>query len=79
MVSVGAYWRAQTVFTQVTPTTRGRVTTWSWTLPDHFPPGKFLRVTVDGGTLRQGGRPIPWDHHGYFEVALDKGTLTLDP
>jgi peptidoglycan/xylan/chitin deacetylase (PgdA/CDA1 family) len=79
MISVGAYWRAQTVFTGVTPTTRGRVTRWSWTLPDHFPPGKFLRVTVDGGLLLQDGRPLRWDHHGYYEVALDEGSLTLVP
>lgn len=79
MISVGAYWRAQSVFTQVTPTTHGRVMTWSWTLPDHFPPGKFLRVTVDGGTLLQGGRPLRWDHHGYYEVALDHGSVTLVP
>jgi peptidoglycan/xylan/chitin deacetylase (PgdA/CDA1 family) len=79
MISVGAYWRAQTVFTQVAPRTRGRITTWSWDLPDHFPPRKFLRVTVDGGTLLQNGRPLVWDHHGYYEVALDKGSVTLIP
>jgi hypothetical protein len=79
LVNVGAYWRAQKVFSSLTPTTRHRATTWTWTLPAHFPPGKFLRVTVDGGTLRQGERTLAWNHHGFYEVALDAGTLTLSP
>jgi peptidoglycan/xylan/chitin deacetylase (PgdA/CDA1 family) len=77
MVSVGAYWRAQTLLTPILTTSTS--TTWTWTLPAHFPPGKFLRVTVDGGTLTQNGDAVPWDEHGYYEVALDKGTLTLGP
>lgn len=79
MVSVGAYWRAQAAFTQATPVVRGRATTWRWVLPPNFPPGQFLRVTVDGGELFQGERRLTWDDHGYYEVALDKGTLTLRP
>jgi peptidoglycan/xylan/chitin deacetylase (PgdA/CDA1 family) len=79
MVNVGAYWRAQKVLSSVTPTTSGNTQTWAWTLPAHFPPGKYLRVTVDGGTLTQGGKPVPWDEHGYYEIALDPGSLTLGP
>ena len=52
---------------------------WTWTLPAHFPPGRYLRVKVDGGTLTQASAPLPWDEHGYYEVALDAGTLTLSP
>jgi hypothetical protein len=48
-------------------------------LPAHFPPGKYLRVNVTGGTLTQKGAPLPWDPHGYYEVALDAGALTLAP
>ena len=48
-----------------------------WTLPDHFPPGMCLRVTTTGGTLSQGGQTLGWDDHGYYEVSLDAGTLTL--
>jgi peptidoglycan/xylan/chitin deacetylase (PgdA/CDA1 family) len=83
MVNVGAYWRAQKVVSAATPTiaptTPGtsQTMTWTWTLPVHFPTGKYLRVTVDGGTLSQGGTPIPWDAHGYYEIALDAGSLTL--
>jgi peptidoglycan/xylan/chitin deacetylase (PgdA/CDA1 family) len=79
VVEVGAYWIAQRVFDRVTPTTNGDTTTWAWTLPDHFPPNKFLRVTADGGTLTQDGAQLPWNDHGFYEVALDKGSLTLSP
>ncbi len=77
--NIGAYWLGQKVVSAATPTTAGSDTTWSWTLPAHFPPGKYLRVTVDGGTLKQGGVALGWDAHGYYEVALDAGTLTLSP
>ncbi|HEY4158817.1 MAG TPA: polysaccharide deacetylase family protein [Polyangiaceae bacterium] len=79
VVHVGAYWRAQKLFTGLTPTSDGTNQTWTWTLPDHFPPGQSLRVTVDGGTLSQGGSPLAWSDHGYYEVALDAGSLTLGP
>jgi peptidoglycan/xylan/chitin deacetylase (PgdA/CDA1 family) len=80
VVNVGAYWRAQKMFSAITPTMSGNSTTWTWTLPAHFPPGKVLRVRVDGGTLTQpGGRTLTWDDHGYYEVALDAGSLTLSP
>lgn len=52
---------------------------WTSTLPAHFPPGKVLRVTVDGGTLSLGGTSLAWDSHGYYEVALDAGILTWSP
>jgi hypothetical protein len=60
-------------------TTSGNNRTWTWTLPAHFPPGKVLRVKVDGGSLSQGGNLLVWNAHGYYEVALDRGTLTLSP
>jgi peptidoglycan/xylan/chitin deacetylase (PgdA/CDA1 family) len=78
-VAIGAYWRAQKTFAGVTPTVTGDTTTWAWTLPEHFPPGQYLRVTVDGGTLTQNGVALTWDEHGYYEVALDAGSLTLSP
>jgi peptidoglycan/xylan/chitin deacetylase (PgdA/CDA1 family) len=79
VVNVGAYWRGQKVLSSVTPTTSGSDRTWRWTLPANFPPGKYLRVRVGGGTLKQNGVPLPWDTHGYYEVALDAGSLTLSP
>ena len=83
MANVGAYWRGQKVLAAVTPTvTADKQTqsqTWTWTLPAHFPPGRFLRVKVDGGTLAQRGQPLTWNGHGYYEIALDAGSLTLSP
>jgi peptidoglycan/xylan/chitin deacetylase (PgdA/CDA1 family) len=79
MVNVAAYWRGQKTFTAVTPVTSAGTTTWTWTLPDNFPPKKRLRVTVDGGTLSQNGQGLEWDSHGYYEISLDAGSLTLSP
>lgn len=79
LVHVGAYWRAQKLVSGLTPTTVGSSKTWAWTLPAHFPPGRYLRVTVAGGTLSQGGKALSWSDHGYYEVALDAGSVTLSP
>jgi hypothetical protein len=79
VVNVAAYWRAQKLFAGLAPSTaRGR-TTWRWELPPGFPPGRYLRVRVDGGALTQGGGELRWDEHGYYEVALDAAELTLVP
>jgi hypothetical protein len=56
VLKVGADWPAQKMFTSITPTTANGSTTWTWTLPDHFPPGQYLRVKVTGGTLHPGPR-----------------------
>ena len=79
LANVGAYWLGQKALQAAIPITAGTTTTYSWKLPDHFPPGKILRVTVDGGTLRQGMTVLAWDGHGYYEIALDAGTLTWSP
>ncbi|MEP6651857.1 MAG: polysaccharide deacetylase family protein [Myxococcales bacterium] len=76
---VGAYWVGQKVFSKATMTMDGAEKTWKWTLPDHFPTGRFLRVTVAGGKLKQGGTELAWDPHGYYEIALDAGSVTLSP
>ncbi len=79
MVNVGAYWRAQKVLSTVTPTTSGSDQTWTWALPANFPPGKCLRVTVGGGTVKQAGKALTWDTHGYYEISLDAGAVTVSP
>jgi peptidoglycan/xylan/chitin deacetylase (PgdA/CDA1 family) len=79
VVNVGAYWVGQKTLEAVTPTSADGALTWTWTLPPHFPGGHSLRVAVDGGTLSQGAEPLAWDGHGYYEVALDAGTLTWNP
>jgi hypothetical protein len=53
--------------------------TWTWTLPGNFPPGKYLRVTVPGGTVKQKGVELAWDPHGYYEIALDALSVTVSP
>ncbi len=70
--AVAAYARGQQMFEQLAPTGN----TWTWTLPAHMPPGKVLRVTVDGGSLSQGGTKLAWNSHGYYEISLDAGNLT---
>jgi peptidoglycan/xylan/chitin deacetylase (PgdA/CDA1 family) len=79
VVSIGAYWRAQKAVSAVTPVKDGSSRVYSWTLPEHFPPGQFLRVTVDGGTPKQCGTELTWDEHGYYEIALDAGSVTIAP
>jgi peptidoglycan/xylan/chitin deacetylase (PgdA/CDA1 family) len=77
--NIGAYWRAQITLSTVTPTKDGDSHTYKWELPAHFPPGQFLRVTVDGGTPKQCGTELTWDDHGYYEIALDAGSVTISP
>jgi len=79
VATVGAYWQGTLLVTGTTPAMAGGASVWTWTLPPHFPAGKFLRVTVDGGNLTQSGTALTWDPHGYYEVALDPGALTLSP
>lgn len=83
VVNVGAYWRGQKAVTDAVNgggcTKSGADTTCTWKLPDHFPPGKYLRVTVTGGTPKQNGVPLRWDPHGYYEMALDAGSITISP
>ena len=78
--TISAYWIGGYNFSKLTATTSGTDKTWTWKTSDFatpFPPGKYLRVTTDGGTLKQGNTVLPWDDHGYYEVSLDAGTLTL--
>jgi len=78
--TVSAYWIAGYKFSKLAPTTSGTDKTWTWKTSDFsnpFPPGKYLRVTTDGGVLKQGSTTLVWDDHGYYEVSLDAGTLTL--
>jgi hypothetical protein len=79
IAAVGAYWRGQKAFSQATTMMSGSEKTWTWKLPDHFPPGRYLRAKVDGGTLKQSGQALAWNSHGYYEISLDVGSVTLSP
>jgi peptidoglycan/xylan/chitin deacetylase (PgdA/CDA1 family) len=77
VVDIGAYWRGLKVLASANHTTSGVTTTWTWTLPAHFPSGKYLRVTVPSGTLSQNGNTITENPAGFYSVSLDAGSLTL--
>ncbi len=77
VVNVGAYWVGQKLVSESTPETTDAGKVWKWTLPANFPPGMVLRLTVSGGTVTQGGRPVAWNGHGYYEIALDAGEVTV--
>ncbi|MGB6975307.1 MAG: polysaccharide deacetylase family protein [Terracidiphilus sp.] len=79
MVNVGAYWEGQKAVTDATISRAGKAITVRWTLPAHFPPGRHVRVTVTGGSVKQGGVALAWNSAGYYEVALDAGSLTITP
>jgi peptidoglycan/xylan/chitin deacetylase (PgdA/CDA1 family) len=79
MVQVAAYLIGGKAVSSATPMADGEGQKWTWTLKDTFPPGHYVRVTVDGGTLSQGGTPLVWNEHGFYEVSLDEGELTLSP
>jgi hypothetical protein len=79
VVDVGSYWLGQKAFMTATTSMSGSNKTWTWTLPSNFPPGKFLRITVPGGTVTQKGAAVSWDGHGYYEIALDAGSVTVGP
>lgn len=77
MVNIGAYWAGQKALAIATSRPSGSDTIVTWKLPANFPTGKYVRVTVTGGTLKQGGQVLPWNEAGYYEVALDPGSLTI--
>jgi hypothetical protein len=79
MLDVGAYFIGRKAVAGGSPAMQGDDQVWTWTLPDVFPPGQYVRVTVAGGTPSQDGVPLPWNEHGFYEVALDAGSLTLAP
>jgi peptidoglycan/xylan/chitin deacetylase (PgdA/CDA1 family) len=77
MVNVGAYWAGQKAISNANAKKSGRKTVLTWILPAHFPTGRFVRVTVTGGALSQGGNVLPWNPSGYYEVSLAAGSLTI--
>jgi peptidoglycan/xylan/chitin deacetylase (PgdA/CDA1 family) len=78
VANVGAYWRGQQIVAAAATSASGPATTWTWTLPPHFPPGRSLRVTLgNGGTLAQNGQALAPDARGEYRVALDAGAFTL--
>lgn len=79
LYKVAAYWMGQKILSKTEPQVSGNDYTWRWTLPPHFPTGTYLRVKVSGGTVSQNGVVLSWDPHGFYEIALDAGSLTVSP
>jgi peptidoglycan/xylan/chitin deacetylase (PgdA/CDA1 family) len=79
VVAVGSYFRGQKAFAEAEPVTASDGIRYAWELPENFPPGQCLRVTLTGGTLEQDGRPVPWNERGYYEISLDAESLTISP
>jgi hypothetical protein len=71
MTNVGAYWQGQKAISASATTSA------TWTLPAHFPPNMCVRITTTGGTVTQKGQTIPWNDHGYYEISLDAGAVTI--
>jgi hypothetical protein len=69
--NVGAYWQGQ----KLIPTTA--TTSATWTLPAKFPPNMCVRITTTGGNVTQKGQAVPWNDHGYYEIGLDAGEVTI--
>jgi len=69
--NVGAYWQGQKLISATATTSA------TWTLPAHFPPNMCVRITTTGGTVTQKGESIGWDDHGYYQISLDAGEVTI--
>jgi hypothetical protein len=72
MTNVGAYWQGQKLISASATTSA------TWTLPAKFPPNMCLRIVTTGGTVSQKGGAIPWDEHGYYQISLDAGEVTIE-
>jgi peptidoglycan/xylan/chitin deacetylase (PgdA/CDA1 family) len=70
VTNVAAYnWGQKAIGTSTTSAT--------WTLPSVFPPNMCVRITTTGGTVTQSGKEVPWDDHGYYQISLDAGSVTV--
>jgi len=72
MTNVGAYWQGQKLIPASATTSA------TWTLPAKFPPNMCVRVTTTGGVVKQKGETIAWDPHGYYQISLDAGAVTVE-
>ena len=72
MTNIGAYWQGQKLIPASASTSA------TWTLPPNFPPNMCVRITTTGGTVKQKGETIGWDSHGYYQISLDAGAVTIE-
>jgi hypothetical protein len=69
--NVGAYWQGQKLIPESSTTSA------TWTLPAKFPKNMCVRITTTGGNVTQKGQAVPWNDHGYYEIGLDAGEVTV--
>jgi hypothetical protein len=72
ITNVGAYWAGQKLIPASATTSA------TWSLPANFPPNMCVRITTTGGTVKQKGETIAWDAHGYYQISLDAGAVTIE-
>jgi len=71
MTNVGAYWQGQKLIPASATTSA------TWTVPANFPPNMCVRITTTGGIVTQKNETISWDPHGYYQISLDAGEVTI--
>jgi hypothetical protein len=72
MGNVGLYWQGQKLIPASATTSA------TWTVPTNFPANMCVRITTTGGTVKQKGETIGWDPHGYYQISLNAGEVTIE-
>ena len=75
VLSIASYWYAARLVRSLEPVDNADGQSWTWPLPAAFPGGRYLRVSIPQGSLWQGGRELAKHEAGFYEIALDEGTL----
>ena len=75
VLSIGSYWYAARLFRALEAESVADGQTWTWTLPQAFPAGRYLRVAIPQGSLWQNGNELARHEAGFYEIALDVGSL----
>lgn len=77
VVDVGAYWLGQQAFEAAVEERSEESILYHWALPEHFPPGKFLRIVSSSRVLSQSGEVLVPSPEGYYDIALDARELRV--
>jgi peptidoglycan/xylan/chitin deacetylase (PgdA/CDA1 family) len=83
---VGAYLRAQKAFEKSLVQKSDSGETWTWDIPDHFPPNVTLKVSLSPGPeaagekveMQQGNQKLLPDDKGFYTINFDQKKLFLE-
>jgi peptidoglycan/xylan/chitin deacetylase (PgdA/CDA1 family) len=78
--TVAAYLRAQKILEAAQPQPENGEERFAWKVPDPFPSGVMLKITIEGGTrlhVYQGNRELRPSKAGVYSVSFDSGELSL--